>query len=399
MENIEVDGTPFSIHMDRAVKIKCMQSKRDRVKYDAFPEFYANTIYPNDDVLAARRLHTFQEQLDAASRMKEAGNEAFRNGCFHDAVTKYGMAVSVFRYLEITNPEWKSQGIIEDRFIQEIEYECNDEAECHNLNQLLSNCYTNIALASCKLKDYPLAMQACDYAISVNGRNDKAYFSRARARLSLKRSGLVDQQLARSDLLMASKLNPENSEAKVKLAMVSRVIRMQKMNDENIYKGLFDRVEIYDHQELHQSKEERRECTVKSMLDSKQRDILMGRQLAQLYNERGMYKEQERIEQSIENEIESMETLNFRNPSPKMILEAESMGINLNDPQTIELLERMKDGDRDRKRDFRVKSEETKMCSTSAFVHNFKAVEQKLFTILSVTFIAVWILSSVLKLS
>ncbi len=385
-----MDGTPFSTLMDRAVKIKCLQSKRDRIKYDAFPAFYANTIYPNDDVLAARRLHTFPKRLDAAYRMKEAGNEAFRNGCFHDAVTKYGMAISVFRYLEITNPEWKSQGIIEDRFVREIEYECNDETECHNLNQLLSNCYTNIALSSCKLKDYPLAIQACDYATLVNGRNDKAYFLRAQARLSPKSSGLVDQQLARLDLLMALKLNPENSEAKVKLAMVSRVMRMQKMNDENIYKGLFDRVEIYDHRELHQhqSKEERRECTVKSTLDSKQRDILMGRQLAQLYNEQGMYKEQERIEQSIQNEIESMETLNFRNPSPKMILEAESMGINLNDPQTIELLERMKDGDRDMTRD---KSEEANMCSSSAFMHRFKAVEQKFFAILSGTFIAVCI--------
>ena len=366
MENIEVDGTPFSILMDRAVKIKNLQSKRDRVKYDAFPAFYANTIYPNNDVSAARRCSSFQERLDAAYHMKEAGNNAFREEYFHVAMDKYGMAVSVFRYLENTNPNWKSQGIIEDQFIREVDYECNDETERHNLKQLLSDCYTNIALASCKLKDYPLAIHACDYAISVNGQHEKAYFVRARARLNPKNSGSDDQQLAKSDLLMSLTLNPENREAKANLRVLISSMKMQKAKEANIYTGLFGRVEIYD--QRHVSKAERSKCIIKDTLDSKQRDILMGRQLARLYSDHGMYKELERIEQSILCEVASMEKLNFRSPSPKMIRAAHSMGINLNDQQTVEWLEIMKEGNRTRTREFGVKTEKAKSCSSFAFV-------------------------------
>lgn len=375
MENIDVDGTPFSILMDRAVKIKCLQSKRDRVKYDAFPAFYANTIYPNDEVTAVRRCSTFKERLDAAYRMKGEGNLSFRNGCFHDAVTKYGMAVSVFRYLDNTYPDWKSMGSIEDRFIREIEYECKDDTERRNLDQLLSNCYTNIALASCKLKDYLLAIQACDYAISVNGRNDKAYFVRARARLTPKSSSWDDQQLARSDLLIALTLNPENREAKDNLSKLIRVMNMQKVKEDISYKGFFGRVEIYD-REHGESTKGNSKCNIKDMIDSKQRDVLLGQRLAQLYNERGMYKEQERIEQCIQYEVASMKQLNFRNPSPQMVLEADSMGINLKDPQTVELLEQIKDGVRTF--EFEQKSEKANSCSLSAsFVPDFRAVEQK----------------------
>ena len=37
-----------------------------------------------------------------------------------------------------------------------------------------------------------------------------------------------------------------------------------------------------------------------------------------------------------------MNALDFRNPSQQMILDAKSMGVDLNDPQTIKLLEKMK---------------------------------------------------------
>ncbi len=379
MENLEVDGTPFSILMDRAVKIKCLQLKRDRVKYDAFPAFYANTIYPNNVVSAARRCSTFQEQLDAAYHMKEAGNKAFRDEYFHVAVTKYGMAVSVFRYLENTNPNWKSQGIIEDRFIREVDYECNDETERHDLKQLLSDCYTNIALASCKLKDYTLAIHACDYAISVNGQHDKAYFVRARARLTPKNSGLDNQQLAKSDLLMSLTLNPQNREAKASLRVLISGMKMHKSKEENIYNGLFDRVEIHD--QRHESKTERSKCIIKNTLDFKQRDILMGRQLARLYSDRGMYKELERIEQSIQYEVALME---------KLIRDAHSMGVNLNDPQTVQLLETMKEGNHARTREIGVKTKKAKSCSSFAlFVRRFKtAVRQKVLVVVFGMFIS-----------
>ena len=148
MENIDIDGVPFSIMMDRAVKLKQLQTKDERLQYNSYPSFYANTIFPHDDVLVARSLSTFNEKLQAANHMKEEGNAAFREGCLQDALNKYEMAMSVFRYLQNTNPHWKSDGIIRDDNIVEIEYECKDDQERQHLNKFLVNCYNNFAIVS-----------------------------------------------------------------------------------------------------------------------------------------------------------------------------------------------------------------------------------------------------------
>ena len=167
MENIDIDGVPFSIMMDRAVKLKQLQTKDERLQYDSYPSFYANTIFQQHNVLAARSLNTFNEQLNAAEQMKEEGNAAFREGCLQDALNKYEMALSVFRYLQNTNPHWKSAGVIRDDNIVVIEYECKDDQESQQLNKFLVNCYNNIAIVSSKMKDYSIAVKASDFAIDM----------------------------------------------------------------------------------------------------------------------------------------------------------------------------------------------------------------------------------------
>ena len=57
------------------------------------------------------------------------------------------MALSVFRFLENTNAQWKSEGI-KDQYIKEDEYAGKDDDECKQLNRFIVNCYNNIALVS-----------------------------------------------------------------------------------------------------------------------------------------------------------------------------------------------------------------------------------------------------------
>ena len=212
MEDVNVEGIPFSVLMDRAVKLKQLQTKNESLKFNSYPSFYANTIFPaNDDVMAARKQCTFSKRLETANQMKQEGNTNFRDGRLDDALNKYEMALSVFRYLENTNPQWKSEGI-KDKFIVEVEYKGKDEKEYQQLNQFLVNCYNNIALVSIKMQDYSLAVKACDFAIavSVDTQKDKSFYLRARARLAPKSSGAVDQELAKLDLQMALKHNPGN---------------------------------------------------------------------------------------------------------------------------------------------------------------------------------------------
>ena len=66
----------------------------------------------------ARGQDSFKDRMGAAVRIKVEGNLAFRDGGFGDALSKYEMALSVFRYIENTNPKWKEMGI-KDEHLEE----------------------------------------------------------------------------------------------------------------------------------------------------------------------------------------------------------------------------------------------------------------------------------------
>jgi len=349
MENIDVDGTPFSVLFDRAVKLKQIQTKSERIRYDSYPAFLANTITiysnENDEVAAVRLLPTFTQRLEVANDMKQEGNTAFRDGRLEEALIKYESAIAIFRYLENTNDNWKKEGI-KDEYIIEKEYKGNNEEESQQLNKLLVNCYNNIAIVSTKLQDFSLAIEACDYAIAVNEENDKAYYLRAQSRLAPMKSSTAEQVLAKSDLQTALQCNPNNKQARRQLERLNHQIKQQKIKDKRTFKGMFNRGEFYE--ELNNKGEsDTQEQRDDKLIESKQRDIIMGRQLVQLYEERGMNNES-KLEDSLKHEIEAMEqkektnNVDFHNPTEQMMKEAKSMGVDLNDSQTIELLEQMK---------------------------------------------------------
>jgi tetratricopeptide (TPR) repeat protein len=325
MESIDVDGTPFSVHMDRAVKLRSVQSKHERLKYDAYPTFYAKTIFPDDDVSNARRYGPFNERLAAANRLKEEGNSAYRDGRPSDALKKYEMAASVFRFLENTNPEWKSEGI-KDRFITEVEYECKSEEERRELDRFLVVCYNNIALASCRMNNFPLAIQACDCAIAIDGRNEKAYYLRSRARTGPKSSGASEETMARDDLLMALNINSDNRDARILLQRLSSDMKEQRANEKTAFGGLFGRGAIRETQVLHEQNEADRKRAEKDTLDSRERDIILGKELARFCDERGMTEEKGKIKQSLNygaktaDETPLFRDIDFRGPTARMDL-------------------------------------------------------------------------------
>lgn len=339
-----MDGTPFSVLMDRAVKLKTSQTAHERAKYDAFPSFYAGTICPNAEVAAVRALTEFSARLAAAHGMKEEGNAAFRGGRPDDARTRYQTALSVFRYLENTNPRWKSEGI-QDKFVREVQDAGEDAGEQQEMNRFLVNCYNNLALVSFRMEDFPCAVQACDHALAVDGHNPKALFLRARARLAPRCSGADDQALARSDLQVALEHDPGNREALKLLSTLRQQRKTQQANDRRCFQGLFDRGEVYEERELQEQKERR--CAEETQIDTAQRDIVLGRQLAQMYKERGLEKERAQLERSLEKATEprvAVKDVDFRNPSATMVRDAKAMGVDLTNPETVAVLENMKGG-------------------------------------------------------
>ena len=106
--NALVDGTPFSVLLDQAVQMKKAQCASLRTKYDSHPKFYQNSIFPFPEVLMARE-HTFEERMNAAINVKQQGNDEFQKCHFSEAMSLYEKALSVFKYIENHNPNWKSE--------------------------------------------------------------------------------------------------------------------------------------------------------------------------------------------------------------------------------------------------------------------------------------------------
>ena len=105
----KIDGVPFSVLTKQAVALKAARLAPLRSVYDSYPRFYQNSIFPNEDVVNSRCFGTFEERLNAASKLKERGNEQFHQPNFADALLQYEKACAVFKYLENTNPNWKSE--------------------------------------------------------------------------------------------------------------------------------------------------------------------------------------------------------------------------------------------------------------------------------------------------
>ena len=346
MDKLDIDGTPFSVLMDRAVKIKSLQSAQLARKYNALPSFIQSSIFASDEVINARNVDSFTQRLGAAIAWKEDGNAAYRDGQFDEALEKYQMSLSLFRFVENTNPNIKNEGI-KDEYLKEIVYVPKSNDEQMQMEQLLVKLYNNIALTSLKRNDHRTAVQACDCALEVDCENDKAFYLRAKARLVPKNASATDEELAMMDLRSAVTFNPNNTQARKHLKELRLRVKSQRTKDKDAFSDLFSRGEVYNTNELDKEKEIRRKCRENDRVKARSQDVVIGRQLVQLYDERGMIAEKTKIEESLKSlDVASEQVVNeldFRNPTAKMVEDAKAMGVDLNDQQTIEMLEQMRE--------------------------------------------------------
>ena len=92
-----VDGTPFNVLMQQAVKLKTHVHKIDRVRFDAWPKFYQNTAFVKDEHKKERTL-AFEERMVCARAYKEKGDAAFREGKMLEACNEYEACGGLFKW-------------------------------------------------------------------------------------------------------------------------------------------------------------------------------------------------------------------------------------------------------------------------------------------------------------
>ena len=125
----EVDGTPFSVLMNQAVKMKSAQQAPMRENFDSWPRYYQNSIFASDEIKKARSNASFEEKMKFAESLKSGANELLGSGKLLDANHMYEQALSLFIWAENTNPDWKNSGmkdtdLKEDSF---TDYKSEDE--------------------------------------------------------------------------------------------------------------------------------------------------------------------------------------------------------------------------------------------------------------------------------
>ena len=192
----EIDGTPFSVLMNQAVKMKGAQQATYREKFDSWPRYYQNSIFASDEVKTARANPSFDEKMKFAETLKSEANQLLNAGKLLDANHKYEQALSVFVWAENTDPDWKNKGM-QDKSLKEDSFtDFKSEDEKVKVETFLKAVYLNLALGCQKSNEHDIAIRACDEVIMrFDQNNAKALYRRAISRITPASSGAVEMEV------------------------------------------------------------------------------------------------------------------------------------------------------------------------------------------------------------
>eukprot|EP01121_Diplochlamys_sp_Union-15-3_P021466 TRINITY_DN8708_c0_g1_i1.p1 TRINITY_DN8708_c0_g1~~TRINITY_DN8708_c0_g1_i1.p1 ORF type:complete len:321 (-),score=59.62 TRINITY_DN8708_c0_g1_i1:36-998(-) len=148
--------------------------------------------------------------LQAAHKLRLAGNELFKTQKFAEAIVKYGKALAT---LSTIRP---------------------NAAESEETNQAKVSCFLNKATCSLKLNKNRDAIVDCSKALEIDANNIKALFKRSQAYCSLK-----EFEEAKRDINLAAKLNPSDKEVQAQLTRVNQLYVSFKKKQQQTMSGMF----------------------------------------------------------------------------------------------------------------------------------------------------------------
>ncbi len=364
----EINGTPFSVLMQQAVKMKTAQTAVDKVKFEKWPRFYQNSVFAKPEVVAARGAD-FPDRIEFAIKMKDAGNDFLKQGGYLDANHAYEQALAVFKWAENTDPDFKNKGI-KDESLVEHEYSPSDDQEAEILSNFKKSCYLNLGLCAQKTGEHSVAIQACTSALEIDPDNAKALYRRAMSRIAPKSSGGLEMDQALQDLVTAAKSAPEDITISKTLKRLLAEKKKQAKADKRTFSGMFKRGEVYTDLDEEKVKGDLDRDHSADPEDTIERRLYEAEQLYGLYVRQGKTEEADDLRQKIEmtkkakksmEEREARKSVygnepNFRNPTEKMIEDARERGIDLTDERVVEMLEGLKE---EKKRGINQDSEES----------------------------------------
>ena len=152
-------------------------------------------------------------RIHEAKRLKEEGNNLFREGSFRKARILYS---KVFAYIN---------GLVPDGGLMQYSSALGKipptEQETHQIQDLRVSCYSNIAMCYLKLEDYEHVEEYCNKTLEIDENHVKSHYRKGVAFACRNRL-----DAARKSLEMAMQLDPQNSAAKKELVNVKHRIRL-----------------------------------------------------------------------------------------------------------------------------------------------------------------------------
>ena len=250
MGEAKVDGTPFNVLMQQAVKLKTHVHKIDRVRFDAWPKFYQNTAFVKDEHKKERTL-AYDDRMACARAYKEKGDAAFKSGKMIEACNEYEACGGLFKWATTLREDWRTRSL-EDEDIREEEFLGETDDQRRAIASLRVKCYCNLARAYAKQKEHKTAVHACDWALAVDPASAAALYLRAAFLTEPASSGTTERDAAIADLEKACEVVEAGSrtakDVETLLRELKRLRRVGRANDK-AYGGMFDRGAVYGEDE------------------------------------------------------------------------------------------------------------------------------------------------------
>ncbi|XP_070758431.1 peptidyl-prolyl cis-trans isomerase FKBP5 [Enoplosus armatus] len=181
-------------------------------------------IGPDKDIIYEVTLKDFQrakeswemdlkEKLDLAPGIKHKGNQYFKAGRYHQAVTQY------------------------QRIVVWLEMECGSGVEQQKrIQDSILTSHLNLALCFLKLKEFSQVVENCNKATELDKSNEKALYRRGVARLLRN-----EFSLAMADFQQVLQVNPSNRAARAQISICQSKIKEHHEQDKRTYANMFQK--------------------------------------------------------------------------------------------------------------------------------------------------------------
>ena len=205
MENLEIEGTPFSVLMEQAVKLKSESGKPFRRRYDTLPRYVQESMFASDEFQQLQSLPFF-ERYEVSYQLNEEGKAHFLKGDFHTSILKFQESLSLWHFVRNTAPEWKTKEI-EDNFLEETVFHPERAQDKALLTSLQERLLCNLSRAHQRIGEGGQALSYLnEVLLRVNDKSVRALLRRAELKTSDPSAGGLELREAWEDLKLCREL-------------------------------------------------------------------------------------------------------------------------------------------------------------------------------------------------